>query len=62
MGKWPITEDYDEYWREAGVGDIWGLRRRLRLSYARNSRNPRATRVPIEQPRSLEHVTILDLD
>ena len=35
---------------------------RLRLSYASNSRNPRATRVPIEQPRSLEHVTIFDLD
>ena len=35
---------------------------RLRLSYASNSRNPRVTRVPIEQPRSLEHVTIFDLD
>ena len=35
---------------------------RLRLSYASNSRNPRATRVPIEQPRSFEHVTIFDLD
>ena len=40
-------------------GNILG---RLRLSYASNSRNPRVTRVPIEQPRSLEHVTIFDLD
>jgi len=26
MEKWAITEDYDAYWRDAEVGDIWGLR------------------------------------
>ena len=49
-----FTEMQDPEWN--------GLLGRLRLSYASNSRNPRVTRVPIEQPQSIEHVTIFELD